>query len=125
VAVIIDGIIVSIIGMFVQVGGAVFELGLWSAVLAWLFQVGYFVYYWASTGATPGKSMLNLRVVDKDYQIINEGRAILRYLGYMVSSLCFMLGYIWILFDGAGQGWHDKIAGTYVVDTSVGNKKEE
>jgi len=25
------------------------------------------------------------------------------------------LGYIWIIFDGQHQGWHDKIAGTVVI----------
>ncbi|HNR59128.1 MAG TPA: RDD family protein [Methanothrix sp.] len=27
-----------------------------------------------------------------------------------------LLGYIWVLFDKKRQGWHDKIAGTYVVN---------
>jgi uncharacterized RDD family membrane protein YckC len=26
-----------------------------------------------------------------------------------------LLGYVWILIDKKNQGWHDKIAGTYVV----------
>ncbi|MBI5649101.1 MAG: RDD family protein [Chloroflexi bacterium] len=31
------------------------------------------------------------------------------------SGFVFALGFIWILFDTDKQGWHDKIAGTYVV----------
>jgi hypothetical protein len=40
---------------------------------------------------------------------------VLRYVGYLVSAIVVSLGFIWILFDSKRQGWHDKIAKTYVV----------
>jgi hypothetical protein len=32
----------------------------------------------------------------------------------VISGILF-LGYLWILFDNRRQGFHDKLAGTYVV----------
>lgn len=36
-------------------------------------------------------------------------------LGYAISLLALGMGFLWIYFDGRGQGWHDKLAGTFVV----------
>jgi uncharacterized RDD family membrane protein YckC len=33
----------------------------------------------------------------------------------IISGLILDLGYLWILIDENKQGWHDKIADTYVV----------
>ena len=43
------------------------------------------------------------------------GIAFLRWVGAIVSGLVFMLGFVWIAFDGRKQGWHDKIAATLVI----------
>ncbi len=43
------------------------------------------------------------------------GKTVMRLIGYFVSSIVIWLGFLWILFDANKQGWHDKIAGTYVV----------
>jgi len=32
-----------------------------------------------------------------------------------ISGVVLFLGYLWILIDKKKQGWHDKIARTYVV----------
>ena len=78
----------------------------------------YFTFFW-STGATPGMRLFRLRVVDADSsQPIGVGRALLRYVGYVVSVACCYLGLIWAAFDGRKQGWHDKLAGTVVVYAS-------
>jgi uncharacterized RDD family membrane protein YckC len=41
--------------------------------------------------------------------------AIIRYVGLILAFLCLLIGIIWVAFDANKQGWHDKIAGTYVV----------
>lgn len=41
--------------------------------------------------------------------------AFLRYVGFFISCVVFLLGVIWAAFDAQKQRWHDKIAGTYVV----------
>ena len=67
-------------------------------------------------GRTLGKMMLRLRVVKKRGGRITLLDALLRNVfGYMISQI-FLLGYLWALFDKEKQTWHDKIAGTVVVE---------
>ena len=59
---------------------------------------------------------IGIKIVKTDGSSVGFGGAFIReIIGKLVSTLIFFLGYIWILFDGKRQGWHDKIAGTYVV----------
>ena len=72
--------------------------------------------FWMLWMATPGKLLMDCYIVDA----IHRGRAsnkqlILRYLGYILSTLPLGLGFLWILFDRRKQGWHDKLAGTLVI----------
>jgi uncharacterized RDD family membrane protein YckC len=41
--------------------------------------------------------------------------AVLRFIGYFVSSLVFDLGFIWVAFEPRKRGWHDMIAGTVII----------
>ena len=67
-------------------------------------------------GQTLGKMMLRLRVVKKRGGRITILDALLRNVfGYTVSQI-FLLGYLWALFDREKQAWHDKMAGTVVVE---------
>jgi uncharacterized RDD family membrane protein YckC len=84
-------------------------------VLAIVLTVLYYTILTAR-GATIGKKVFGMRVVTADGQNIGFGRSLLRHtVGYFVSGLFFGLGFLWIGFDPHKQGWHDKIAGTYVV----------
>jgi uncharacterized RDD family membrane protein YckC len=74
------------------------------------------ILFWVYKSATPGKMALKLKIVDaKTGDKPSTGQLIGRYFGYYVSILPFMLGIIWVGFDGRKQGWHDKLAGTVVV----------
>ncbi len=91
-------------------------IGLGLFGLALLLNLVYYVILTAR-GATLGKKVFGLKVVKKDGTLPGLGRALLRQtVGYFVSSI-FGLGFLWIAFDPQRQGWHDKIAGTYVVRT--------
>jgi uncharacterized RDD family membrane protein YckC len=79
------------------------------------FSILYFIACWANGGQTLGDFTAMIRVVRTDGSPVTWGRAILRYLGYIVSALPLSLGFLWIAIDGRRQGWHDKIAGTYVI----------
>ena len=41
--------------------------------------------------------------------------AFIRCLGLIISCIGLFIGVIWVAFDPNKQGWHDKIASTYVV----------
>jgi uncharacterized RDD family membrane protein YckC len=84
-------------------------------LLAFVLTIGYFVYFWGK-GQTLAMRLFHLRVVDANTGApIGYGRAALRYLGYIISGLVCYIGLIWAAFDSRKQGWHDKIAGTVVV----------
>ena len=83
--------------------------------LGLILSVIYFVGYWAKSGQTIGKTMMGIRIVGADGSAISWGKALLRYVGYIISGLVLSLGFLWLAFDRKRQGWHDKIAGTYVL----------
>lgn len=76
----------------------------------------YFVVLWSQLGGTLGQRMLGLHVVDAATgRHIGVGRAIGRFIGYLISSAVLSIGLIWAAFDPRKQGWHDKMASTFVV----------
>lgn len=85
-------------------------------LLALLFLNGfYFTYFHGLTGQTPGKMLFRIRVVRLDGEPMTPGIAFLRWAGYHLSSI-LLLGFLWVAVDPRKQGWHDKIAGTVVVE---------
>lgn len=87
--------------------------------LGLLINGAYFVIFWSQTGQTIGKMAMGIKVVDTNGQLISGGKAIARYVGYFISSLVLAFGFAWVAFDEKRQGWHDKIANTYVVRQDV------
>lgn len=86
--------------------------------LSGLVVVIYSVIAIANYQTTLGKNFFNLKVISKDGVKIGYGKAIVReFLGKILSSIVLSLGYLWVIWDKEKQGWHDKIAGTYVVQT--------
>ncbi|MCP4969940.1 MAG: RDD family protein, partial [Arcobacter sp.] len=89
------------------------------SIVVILYQV--FFFWLLSKGMTPGKLILGENVVDKlsgDYP--GYWRMVLReVISKFVSVLAFGLGYpwLWAVWDKNNQMWHDKIAGTVVVNT--------
>ena len=74
------------------------------------------ILFWVAKQATPGKMALSLIIVDaRTLGPISSGKALGRYLAYYVSSIPLGLGLLWVALDGRKQGWHDKLAGTFVI----------
>lgn len=90
-------------------------IALGASALLVLMDALYYAGFWAWHGQTPGKMLLGLRIVRTNGQPLSFGRALLRFVGYLISGIALGLGYLWIVVDGRKQGWHDKIAGTFVV----------
>ncbi len=134
VAVLIDGFILSMVSFFITrffPGANPYVYGqrglvpastfmgtsLVGTLLSLLIGWGYYVYFIGSKGQTVGKMAMGIKVVNMggkghpDYM-----HAFLReVVGKFISGLLFALGYLWMLWDGKKQTWHDKIAGTVVV----------
>ena len=98
-------------------------LGTIGMILVMLFSLilvlGYHPYFLTRPdGATPGKKVMGLVVVDKNHKYpISLGSALLReILGRMlVDRLTLQLGNLLIIIDSKKQALHDKIGSTYVV----------
>ena len=117
VALIIDGIIVGIVGGIAGTGGGNPITG--GGAISFIIGVGYQWYFLTQQyGQTPGKMAMNIRVIKTDGTPIADADAVVRYIGYYINSAIIMLGWLWAFADGNNQGWHDKLAKTYVVKVS-------
>jgi uncharacterized RDD family membrane protein YckC len=88
-----------------------------SSGLQTLLGVLYFTYFWSAQGKgqTLGMRVLNIKVVKTDGSQLDLVGAFIRYIGLVISCIALFIGVIWAAFDAEKQGWHDKIAKTYVV----------
>ena len=111
IALLIDGIILGIVtGVVTAVIGNV------GGVVGFLVGVAYQWYFLTrNNGQTPGKSFLGIRVVKANGARLSDADAIIRYIGYYINTFFLFIGWLWAIPDGNNQGWHDKLAGTYVV----------
>jgi uncharacterized RDD family membrane protein YckC len=80
----------------------------------------YGAIMWKLRGSTVGGIVFDLHVVRLDGRAVDWETAIVRALGCFLSLAVVGLGFIWIAFDAGGQAWHDKIAGTVVVQAKRG-----
>jgi uncharacterized RDD family membrane protein YckC len=71
------------------------------------------------TGATIGKSVLAIRLVNSDLQPIGGGWAFLRSILHIVDSIPCYLGYLWPIWDSQKQTFADKIMNTYVIQATT------
>jgi len=90
-----------------------------SVITPWLYEA---IFYSSPWQATPGKKVLNLRVVDSNGGRISFGRASARYFSKILSTVVLMAGYIMVAFHDKKRGLHDVIAGTFVLQ---GNPSED
>jgi uncharacterized RDD family membrane protein YckC len=58
---------------------------------------------------------MNIKVARTDGASLTIGTGIVRYIGFLLSTVVIFLGVLWVLWDPNKQGWHDKIANTVVV----------
>jgi uncharacterized RDD family membrane protein YckC len=102
-------------------GGAVYGLQLLvptgpGSALVGILPFAYFVALWATTGQTVGMWLVGVRVVrQEDGHRLGFGRSLIRLVGYMVNTATCFAGFAWAAVDRRKQGWHDKMAGSYVV----------
>jgi uncharacterized RDD family membrane protein YckC len=118
------GIIIAGISFFFQSLPKFVWLGSDEAVLSIGVVVGvaiaitvppvYFIGSWMLAGQTVGKWVMGVRIIRTDGERLRFSNCVLRLIGYVVSAI-LLLGFLWILVDNRRQGFHDKIARTFVV----------
>jgi uncharacterized RDD family membrane protein YckC len=70
------------------------------------------------TGASIGKSVLAIRLVNSDLQPIGAGWSFLRYLLHILDGICY-IGYLWPIWDSRKQTFADKIMNTFVIQATT------
>lgn len=100
------------------VGLLLASIGAWFLILL-VVVFFYYIRPVAKSGQTVGRRTLGIRVVSTETgEPPTLAMAFVRYLiaGLASGSICY-LGYLWMLWDGRKQTWHDKVASTVVVRT--------
>lgn len=140
VAYVIDGIILGVVGGAIEGGlraagfrfanpemfdfsakpdvhAAWFEEGdILALILGTAVGIAYFAGMHASErGATLGKMVVGLRVVDSKGGRISPARGIGRYFGTWLSGITLAIGYIMAGFHPQKRALHDVLADTYVI----------
>ena len=120
VAIVIDGVILLVINTIIASILGTTTTG--RSGIQTLLGLIYYVYFWSESspwpGQTIGNKLLNIRVIKTDGSNLSLVIALIRYVGLVVSILVIFIGVIWAAFDPNKQGWHDKLAGTYVIKTA-------
>lgn len=107
-----DGDIIAMIVTIVAAASAI-------ALLIFILQVLYFSFMEASKyQGTVGKMALGLIVTDMNGAKLDFGKALVRNLGKIISSLILCVGFIMAGFTEKKQALHDMIANTLVVKKS-------
>lgn len=122
---------IAIIDAVVLITGGIISLGLSAlkipddvqtvlvaagAVLALLWGIGYFAWFWSATGQTPGDRVLGLQVIRAESgRPLPMKKATLRVFALVLSAIPFCAGFLMILFDDRRRALHDRLVGTVVV----------
>ncbi len=79
--------------------------------------VAYTGWFYSTKGATPGKMLLKLKVVNADTgTYLTFGQACLRdIVGKFVSGIIFMIGYLMAAFRKDKRALHDLMVGSQVI----------
>lgn len=104
-------------------GGAFLGAYLGYVLLVSALSFFYEVAFIALRGATIGKQVMGIQVVrESDLAVPGWGPSLLRWLvpfaGSLVCGIGQLIVYLSPFFDSTGrnQGWHDKVAHTYVIN---------
>jgi uncharacterized RDD family membrane protein YckC len=85
--------------------------------LIWIvWSLGYFVFFWSTTGQTPGNRVMSIVVVDNQARgRLKPRRALLRFVALCVGAAALLAGILIMLWDGRRRCFHDRVARTVVL----------
>jgi uncharacterized RDD family membrane protein YckC len=120
-AALLVGVVVALCLSVVEIGDrAQTAFAIAGGVLAVLWAIGYFTFFWSTTGQTPGNRLFEIRVESAaEDGPPRPARAFVRVLLLPLSALLLCAGFLMILFDGRRRALHDRLAGTVVLYAPV------
>ena len=83
----------------------------------------YYVGFWVYGGQTLGMKTWKIRVVDLEGHPIGWGKASLRIVCAIFSSIVCGFGFIHALFDNQNRAWHDILSRTRLINVSPSTDK--
>ena len=116
-ALLVDYCILSVLWFGLVGAAALVDSAVLGLLATFLGPALYFILFWSTGGRTPGQRAAGLQLLRTDGSRVGLRDAVVRYLGTLLSLPLFFLGYLWMLWDPAGQTWHDKLADTMVVQS--------
>jgi len=82
-----------------------------------IIKIIYHTFFVWQYGATMGKMLLKMQVVDESGVMrLDFTRSLIRAAVRIVSEGLFYLGFLWGVLSPTRQTWHDKLAKSLVVD---------
>jgi uncharacterized RDD family membrane protein YckC len=85
-------------------------------IFVWAWFLWNFTYLVGTRGQSWGRKVVGLKVVSIDGRNIGFWRSLGRNLfAALVSGPLLNLGFLWVIWDGEKQAWHDKVFRTYVL----------
>lgn len=81
-----------------------------------LFVMGYyFIWFWTHGGQTLAMQAWKIRIVTSEGQMLNNRKAIIRYLLAVTGTLFLGAGFLWALIDREHLYLHDRLTGTRLI----------
>ena len=81
-----------------------------------LWSIGYFVFFWSTTGQTLGSRAMSIAVVDSGGRgALKPRRALLRFCALCLGAAALLSGILVMLWDPRRRCFHDYVARTTVV----------
>src|SRR5438874_3778879 len=81
-----------------------------------VWTIAYFVFFWSSTGQTPGDRVMGIRVIDgRERGPLKPRRALLRLIALWLAALPLLAGIWMMLWDERRRCRQDRLARTLVV----------
>ena len=94
-------------------GALVIFLGYFAVFALFIYVMGYGV---GTTGQSPGKRMMGIKIVGKETgQVIGGGAGVGRWFAHIIDSLVCYIGWLMPLWDKERQTIADKLLSTYAV----------
>lgn len=107
------GLALSILHLPTQANALI--AAVWGAFVV-VCSVAYFVFFWSSTGQTPGASAMCIAVVDGHGRgSLKPRRALLRFAALCLAAIPLLAGLLMMLWDDRGRCLQDRLARTIVV----------
>jgi uncharacterized RDD family membrane protein YckC len=82
-----------------------------------IWSVVYFIFFWSTSGQTPGDRVMQIRVLDRRHMHpLHPVRATIRFGALILAAIPLLAGFLIMLWDDRRRCLQDRIAHTIVIE---------